>query len=281
MQTEPVDARPQGSVGAVAAVWIWAALAFAVATMLYALGRWWLPPVASQQGEGIDGLFRAILTVVTLVFVGVQGLLGLALWRFRDRGQGRAAHWHDNPRLELTWTAATALILAGFTIFGGTLWVRVHGAPPPGALTVEVTGEQFGWVYRYPGPDGVFGRTNPRLISGRNPLGLDTSDPAAADDRVTRELRLPVNQPVLLRIRAKDVIHSFFIPAMRFKQDAVPGRVIERWITPTRTGRFTVACAELCGVGHYVMASAVVVETPEAFQRWLQAGTPGVTTAMR
>ena len=253
----------------------------AVAGTALAMQRWWLPPLASAEGEGVDFSLNVLLAVTGVVFVVVQLLLVIFALRFADRGEGRARFWHDNPRLEAGWTVVTALVLTTLTVWDGILWVRMHSPAPADALVVEVWAEQFGWRYRYPGPDGRFGRTDPRLIAAGNPLGLDPTDPAAQDDIVTQELHLVEGRPARVRLHAKDVIHSFFLPELRFKQDAVPGRVIERHFTPTRAGRYTVACAELCGVGHFVMSSALVVEPQQAFDAWLQAQSAGVRLASR
>lgn len=255
-----------------AAVWLLLVVVMAaIAGTWVAMQRWWLPPVASVEGEAVDESLHLLLAITGAVFVLVQLLLVIFALRFSDRGEGRALYWHDNPRLEAGWTAVTALILTSLTIWDGILWVRMHSPAPPDALVVDVWAEQFGWRYRYPGPDGQFGRTDPHLISPRNPLGLDMTDPASQDDIVTRELHLVERRPVKIRLHAKDVIHSFFLPELRFKQDAVPGRIIERHFTPNRSGRFTVACAELCGVGHFVMSSVLVVEPQQAFDAWLAA----------
>jgi cytochrome c oxidase subunit 2 len=140
-------------------------------------------------------------------------------------------------------------------------------------VKVEVTGLQFAWNFRYPGPDGKYGATKPELIDasigGEGAVGLDTTDPAAADDVVSSTLLLPVNQQISVTLRAQDVIHSFFIPEMRFKQDAVPGLQIIMHFTPTQTGTYEVACAELCGLGHYKMRANARVVSQEEYQNWL------------
>jgi len=140
---------------------------------------------------------------------------------------------------------------------------------------VEVTGMQFAWYFRYAGPDGKFGATSPTLMDpsagSEAAVGLDTSDPAAKDDVVTGIMYLPVNRQVDLRLRAVDVIHSFFVPGMRFKQDAVPGLEIHMHFTPMEIGDYEIACAELCGLGHYKMHGMLKVVSPEAFDKWLAA----------
>ena len=156
--------------------------------------------------------------------------------------------------------------------------------PESEALVVQVTGEQFAWNVHYAGPDGVFGRTDIKLLDLQsNPLGLDRSDPAAKDDVTTlNQLYLPVNKPIIVRLRSKDVIHSFGVPEFRVKQDAIPGLTIPIWFVPTvttaemrtRTGnpefQYEIACAQLCGLGHARMRGFVTVQTAEEFQKWME-----------
>jgi cytochrome c oxidase subunit 2 len=134
---------------------------------------------------------------------------------------------------------------------------------------------QFAWYFRYPGPDGKFGATNPELedasAGGEAALGLDTKDPASKDDVVTGTMVVPVKREIEVILRAHDVIHSLFIPQMRFKQDAVPGLAIHMHFTPIQTGDFEILCAELCGLGHYKMHGILKVVTPEEFDKWLAA----------
>jgi cytochrome c oxidase subunit 2 len=132
-----------------------------------------------------------------------------------------------------------------------------------------VTAEQFAWNVRYAGRDGVFGRTDPMFYSLDNPVGLDPADPQGRDDIIgLNVLHAVAGRPVKVRLRAKDVVHSFFLPNLRVKQDAVPGLTVEVWFTPTRTGRFELACAQLCGFGHYEMKGVLIVQTAEEFARW-------------
>lgn len=263
------DRREVGRGAAVAAL-IWAVVAAAVIGTWLAARRWWLPPLASEQGAQVDRLFTVVFSIISVVFILVQGALGLAVLRFGSRGEGhRAAFWHENRRLEAAWTAIPAVILVALTVLGGSIWLRVHSAPPPDAAAVEVVAEQFGWRFHYPGPDGVLAPIDFTADTRATPLGIRRDGPGAADDFVTRELYLVVNRPVRLLIRSKDVIHSFYVPHFRFKQDAVPGRVTQVYFTPTRTGTFPIACAELCGVGHYVMASTLKVVTPEEYEAWV------------
>jgi cytochrome c oxidase subunit 2 len=175
-----------------------------------------------------------------------------------------------------------AVLLVGFAI---PMWAARVGAMPAAseALVVQVTGEQFAWNIHYPGPDGKFGRTDLKLLDvSSNPLGLDRDDPAAKDDVTNlNQLYLPVNRPVIIRLKSKDVIHSFGVPEFRVKQDAIPGFTIPIHFVPTVTTaemrtrkgnpefQYEIACAQLCGLGHYRMRGFVTVQTAEEFQKWL------------
>ncbi len=239
-----------------------------VLSFLVARSRWWLLPVASRQGVEFDRLFYTTLIVTGFVFVLVHVLMAVFVWQGGRRKQ--AIHWHEHKTLELTYTLAPAAILVTLIAMGAVAWARIHEPAPPNALLVEVRAEQFGWRFRYPGADGQFGRVNPALINARtNPMGIDPADPAGKDDILAGELHLVSNRTVHIRLRSKDVIHSLFIPAFRVKQDAVPGMTIDVVFTPTKDGHYDIACAELCGVGHYVMRGKITVESQAAFDTWL------------
>jgi cytochrome c oxidase subunit 2 len=252
-----------------------------VGATLYAARRWWLPPLASAHGAAIDSLFYSTLIITGIVFIGVHALLAFVVWRFAAHGDGRAVHVHDNRRLELTYTIIPAIALAIMVAMSGVVWARVRlSAVPADALLVDVRGEQFAWLVRYPGPDGQYGRVDPTLIDARtNPMGLDPTDPAGRDDIVSRELHLVANRPVRVQLRATGVLHSFFIPAFRVKQDTVPGLTIEIWFVPTREGEFEIACAELCGIGHYAMRGRALVHSQAAFDAWLAQQRPALSPA--
>jgi cytochrome c oxidase subunit 2 len=142
------------------------------------------------------------------------------------------------------------------------------------ATTVRVVAEQFAWNIHYPGADGKFGKTDIRLVSSDNPLGLDRSDGDAKDDLTTiNQLFLPVNKPVIVHLSSKDVIHSFGLPQMRVKQDAIPGIVHNVWFEPTKTGEWEIACSQLCGLGHYRMRGFYTIQTQGDFDKWVQEET--------
>ncbi len=168
--------------------------------------------------------------------------------------------------------AVMAFEIALIVFYALPVWCSIKMKMPDekDALVVEVVAEQFGWNIHYPGADGKFGRRSPELVHFNNPIGLDRTDPDAMDDiMVGNELHLPVNKKVLIKLTSKDVIHDFFVPEFRIKQDAVPGMLIPVWIEPTRAGHYEIACAQLCGFGHALMRGDVYVESQEEFDKWL------------
>ncbi len=236
----------------------------------------WMPEVASEHGVGVDGVIRyliistgTVLAIGTLVFVWF-------LWRF---GRGRpTGSPKTSIKSERWWSLVPVLGMAliaeaGVLVKGLPVWEQVYGPPPADALVVEVTAQQFEWIIRYPGADGEFGRVDPHLIhQTTNPVGIDRSDPAAQDDIVVRNrLHVPVNRTIFLRLRSRDVLHSFSVAAFRVKQDIVPGIIGSTKFVPTRAGEYDIGCAELCGMGHYRMRGTVIVYETEEFQRWLES----------
>ncbi len=245
-----------------------------------------LPALAAANGAQIDGLIGWTHIFMLILFVGWGGFFVYCLIRFRRSRQPVANYTgvrsHASNYGEVAVAVVEAILLVGFSI---PLWAaRVDHIPSESeALVVEVTGEQFAWNIHYAGPDGKFGRTNIKLLDLQsNPLGLDRDDPAAKDDVTTlNQLYLPVNKPIIVRLRSKDVIHSFGVPEFRVKQDAVPGLTIPIWFVPNVTTadmrtrmansefQYEIACAQLCGLGHAKMRGFVTVVTAEEFQKWL------------
>ena len=247
-----------------------------------------LPPLASTHGGQVDSLIGWTHIFMFVLAIGWGAFFTYALIRFR-RSRNPVANYagvksHTSSYLEVGVLVVELVLLFGFSI---PLWAaRVDRRPSEhDALVVHVTGEQFAWNVRYAGPDGVFGRTDIKLIDVQtNPLGLDRSgDPAAKDDVTTlNQLYLPVNKPVIVKLRSKDVIHSFGVPEFRVKQDAIPGLTIPIWFIPdvttaemrTRTGKpefqYEIACAQLCGLGHYRMRGFVTVLSADEFAKWME-----------
>lgn len=248
-----------------------------ISTYFFVAKTWWLPHGASTSAAFIDHQFALTYVLMGIVFVAAQGALGLFVWQYRDRPDAKKVEYsHGNTKLEVIWTVLTAILFVGLNLMGSTVWAHERFAPADSSsIPVEVTGMQFAWYFRYAGPDGKMGATKPTLMDpsagSEAAVGLDTTDPAAKDDVVTGTMYLPVNRQVDLRLRAVDVIHSFFVPSMRFKQDAVPGLEIRMHFTPTEVGDYEIACAELCGLGHYKMHGILKVVSAEDFDKWLAA----------
>jgi cytochrome c oxidase subunit 2 len=245
-----------------------------------------LPPLAATHGGQIDSLIGWTHIFMLILFVGWGGFFTYCLIRFR-RSRNPVADYQGSTSHTSSYLEGGVLIVEMILLFAFSipLWAqRVDHIPPQrDALLVQVTGEQFAWNVHYAGDDGVFGRTDIKLLDLQsNPLGLDRTDPAAKDDVTTlNQLYLPVNKPVIIRLRSKDVIHSFGVPEFRVKQDAIPGLTIPIWFIPnvttaemrSRTGKaefqYEIACAQLCGLGHARMRGFVTVQTAEEFQKWM------------
>lgn len=254
--------------GRALAVFIW--LMTILSVWMFVSGRWWFPAAISEHGPAYDQQFLLTIIVVGVAFAAAQVALGVTLWRFSDRGDGsRATYSHGNNRLEVVWTSITAVIFITVAVLGQRVWASLHFQPAPAdANRVHVVAQQFQWNFHYPGPDGQFGRTDPKLISDEsiNYIGLDQQDPAAADDTVTQTLVTQLNHTVELMLSARDVTHSFWVPPLRFKQDAVPGVKIPVHFKPVKPGRYEIACAELCGQQHYKMKAFMLVLPPEEYR---------------
>src|ERR1700722_1706630 len=248
-----------------------------ISTYFFVAKTWWLPVGAAQAAGFIDGQLALTFVLMGIIFLAAQLSLGYIVWRYREQPSSPPVLYsHGNTRLEIVWTVLTTVLFVGLNLMGSTVWASQRfDQAGPGAVQVEVTGMQFAWYFRYPGPDGKYGATSPKLMDpsagGEAAVGLNTSDPAAKDDVVTGTMYLPVDREVDVSLRAVDVIHSFFVPSLRFKQDTVPGLNIHMHFKPTAIGEYEIACAELCGLGHYKMHGMVHVVSQEDFDKWLAA----------
>jgi len=249
------------------------AILIVISLWLFVAQPWWFPTLASVHGAEIDSVFNAVLIVTGIAFVVTQALLGYFVARYGSAGNEKADYWHDNPKGEFLLLTGTALILVVLVFMGQRVWIKYYfSGLPENAVTVQVTAQQFMWNFHYPGTDGKFGRTDLKLVTPTNLIGLDEKDEASKDDIVTAgEMHVPMNKPVVVRLRSKDVIHSFHLPFQRVKQDAVPGLAIEVSFTPNLAGAYEIACAELCGAQHYKMKGSITVDPSEAdFDSWLK-----------
>ena len=233
-----------------------------------------LPIAGSSHAPILDAVLRDIHWHMLAIGVIWAIVLVYALIRFREkanpqpRQQGVAGFWP---------TLAIGAVILGDVIILGTqalpAW-SARMAPPddPAPLEVRVIAEQFAWNIHYPGPDQIFGRTDPKLISATNPVGIDRTDSAAQDDiGLLNVLTLPVNQTVVVQLTSRDVVHSFTLPEMRVKQDVTPGLVTRVWFKPTTRGGWQIVCSQLCGLGHYRMHGEYKVLSHEDWLDWLTA----------
>ena len=255
---------------------------------------------ASAHGNSLDGLFDTTLFFTGIVFVITQIALFYFAYKYRGMKGKAAAFISHNNRLEIIWTAIPAVVMAFLVINGLDVWNEVMADIEPGEefTEIEATGYQFAWQIRYPGADGQLGTRNYKLITGTNPLGQDWTDLKNMDDIFADEIVLPVGKKVRVRITARDVLHSFFLPHFRVKMDAVPGMPTYFVFTPTRTTaeyreelskyseykkqdpndpvhtlwenfNYELACAELCGNGHFSMRRIVRIVSEDEYKIWL------------
>lgn len=216
--------------------------------------RRWMPENISTYGANIDWLFGLIEWITGIAFVVVILALIVFLVKYRRQEGRRATYTHGNTALEITWTIVPAIILIVLFMLSQSTWWSIKGNVPPGDMQVQVMAKQFNWVFTYAGPDGIFG----------------------TDDDLTleNELHVPVNTMVRVTLQAEDVIHSFFLPNLRLKQDAVPGRQIPAWFEATKTGRYEIPCAELCGFGHSGMLGYLTVHSAQDYESWQKERWP-------
>jgi cytochrome c oxidase subunit II len=230
--------------------------------------RWWFPESISDHGPSVDSQFMITIVVCGIAFAAAQIGLGWVVWKYRDSAdKQRATYSHGNNRLEVLWTVVTAIVFISLAVMGQRVWASLHlNAAPAGSYEIEVVAQQFAWNVRYPGKDMKFGKTDPQYMDDTsNPVGLVDTDANSKDDLVTPTLVVPVNRPVELVLKSKDVTHSFWVPQLRFKQDLVPGMAIRVHFTANKIGKYELACAELCGMNHYKMKSYMLVLSQSDF----------------
>jgi cytochrome c oxidase subunit 2 len=246
----------------------------------FAVAPWykhWLPHDISQHGHVIDHLFYFILWLTGAVFVVTEVALFWFLWRYDSKGTANPVKFtHGSHSLEIVWTIIPSAVLLFIAIYQMNAWaaskIENPAAGPDGIFgtaddmpsTLEVTGRQFEWRLRYPVPEGL------RKKALGKEAGPDSTDELIKDVFVVNDLHLPVNEEILIDLKSADVLHSFFLPNVRVKQDAVPGMKIPVWFRTTEIGKYDLVCAELCGWGHYKMKGRLTVESREDFNKWLE-----------
>jgi cytochrome c oxidase subunit 2 len=233
-------------------------------------------PNAAEHGPNIDHMLEFCHWFMAVLFVGWITYFFYAVWRFSAKRNPKANYYGVTSKASVHLEASVVLLEAVILLgFGLPLWsARVAPESWPDkdkALRIRAIGEQFAWNFHYTGPDGVFGRQDNRLISPQNAIGLDNSDPAAADDIVTKgELALEQYRPTVIEISSKDVIHSLSLHTMRMTQDAIPGSVIPMWFRPVAKGEFEIVCAQLCGANHYAMKAMMTTYPKAEFETWVK-----------
>jgi cytochrome c oxidase subunit 2 len=219
----------------------------------------WLPEDVSPYGAGIDSLFYFIYYITAAAFILVTVLMILFVFLYRHQEGRRAVYSHGNTALELLWTVIPALVFIGLGFASKAKWDEIKIDMPATDTVIQVTGKQFNWEILYPGPDGQF----------------NTAD----DKQIDNDIHVPVGKPIRVILKARDVIHSFFLPNLRFKQDTVPGREINAWFQANKPGKYEIPCAELCGFGHSGMRGWLYVLSPEDYQKWVNEQWPQPASA--
>lgn len=259
--------------------------------------RWWLPENVFPAADQIDVLFNIILVLTSIVCVAVFAVMLVFLIRYRARAGRHATYIQGNIRLEAVWTLVPTLILALIAAFSQATWSNIKQmpevGPQDGAIEMEIIAKQFAWYYHYAGADGKLGLRRSDLVdlNASEPdaiIGLDRSNPDAQDDIVSTVMAVPVNTKVLIKLNSVDVLHSFFLPHFRVKQDAIPGMATSVWIESTRTSGqtigtspdeqdmfgyakpFDIVCAELCGQGHFTMRGKLYVVNRQQYEAFLE-----------
>jgi len=242
-----------------------------------------MPVQAAAHAAEIDQMTVLVHWLMAVMFVGWGLYFIFVLFRFRRGANPVASYVGAKGKISKGTEVAVALIEVMLLVFYAIpAWAkRVKALPSENeAVVVRVVAEQFAWNMHYPGRDGRFGRTDIKLISAENPLGLDRTDAAAKDDITTiNQLNLPVDRPVLLHLSSKDVIHSFGLIEMRVKQDIIPGMQMPVWFVPNRIGPYEISCSQLCGLGHFRMRGFVTIQSVADYDKWFDEQERELTAA--
>ena len=235
-----------------------------------------LPVNASSHGHEVDMIIYLVHILMIALFVGWGVYFVVAMVRFR-KGRNPKANYRGITSHFTTWIEAGVVVIEAILLIGFSIpfWAKQVNAFPKrtDVINVRIIAEQFAWNIHYPGRDGVFGKTSIEFFDKQsNPVGLDPKDPYGKDDITTiNQLHLPIGKPAVIQLTSRDVMHSFSLPVMRVKQDVIPGMSIPTWFTPTKTGQFEIACAQLCGLGHYRMKGFLTIHSQKDYDAWIDA----------
>lgn len=262
---------------------------FLIFLVLFFVGGLWstlhyqhlfLPPASSEHGKWIENMFFWTWAATIPVFVVTHIALFWFSFKYSDDGSRKAYQFPGSNKIEMIWTVIPAVVMVLLVVEGMRNWYKITGPAPENAIVVEANAQQFSWTMRYAGPDNKLGKKTVKLIGDGNALGQDWSDANGHDDFISNDLHLPVGKPVLVKISAIDVLHSFYLPHFKVKMDAVPGIPTQFWFVPTKTTaqmqeelgnpefKYELACAELCGAGHSNMRREVIIETEAEYNKW-------------
>tara|TARA_B100001250_G_C19744894_1_gene764810 strand:- start:21 stop:998 length:978 start_codon:yes stop_codon:yes gene_type:complete len=256
-------------------------LAFVVWQMI-AWNHLLLPAAASIHGGQIDVLMKFTMTLILVVFFIVSPMLFYFAYKYRGNKNNTAYFLVHNNKLEAIWTIIPTIVLTGVIIFGLKTWDKAMNVDTSDATVIEVYSEQFRWTARASGEDNKLGQSNFRLVTAENALGVDMEDQNSLDDKLLREVHLVVDEPVLLRFRSRDVIHSAFLPHFRVQMNCVPGLLTQFAFTPNKTTKemkeqegkdfeYVLLCNKICGAAHYNMQMNFIVETQEEYDAWIES----------
>ncbi len=239
-----------------------------------------LPPASSVHGAEIDSLMKVSMGLILIVFFTLTPILFFFAYKYRGKKGNTAYFFAHNNKLEVVWTVIPTIILTVLIVYGLRTWERSMNPDLSKAKVIEVYAEQFKWTARESGIDNTLGKANYKLVTDKNALGVDMNDINSKDDKVLREVHLVVDKPVLLKFRAKDVIHSAFLPHFRVQMNCVPGLSTQFAFTPTKTTaemkdqegddfEYVLLCNKICGAAHYNMQMSFIVETQQEYDTWI------------
>ncbi len=264
--------------------------------------KYLLPVAASKHGVLVDNYLYLNFGLICVVFFICQFLLFWYCYKYRHKKGEKAYFYPVDHKLEFIWTVIPAIVLMGLIVYGLKLWINITNPAPPDAMVIEVYGKQFDWTARFGGEDNILGKSNFKMITDQNPLGVDSLDIGAKDDKFSNELHLPVNSKIIFKFHSRDVIHSAYFPHLRAQMNCVPGMTTEFFVEPNITTDsmrlitnnpkfdYVLLCNKVCGVAHYNMKMNLVIESPEAFRKWYkkqqyvfsrEVATPAVTDSLK
>lgn len=242
--------------------------------------KYLLPIAASKHGVLTDNYLYLNFGLISVVFFITQFLLFWYLWKYRHKKGEKAYFYPVDHKLEFIWTVIPSIVLMGLIVYGLKLWMNITQPAPADAMVIEIYGKQFDWTARFSGEDNKLGHSNFKMITDDNPLGVDSLDKSSSDDKITRELHLPVNSKIIFKFHSRDVIHSAYFPHLRAQMNVVPGMTTEFFVEPTITTdsmrlitnnpkfEYILLCNKICGVAHYNMNMKLVIESQKDFLKW-------------